>query len=153
MRQECRECFPRHRHQRKPLVSDPGMHHGTCVTHVLWCMSGSLNPRWRGNVPGIPGACATSNFTYLARGPWNSGFHCTNYSVEIELWTKAAALFIGCSDYEFLAIKLKQYTCMGRSDIVYCICIVSAGSYFWITILLIWYRMAKRNKQYLYQWV
>ena len=26
----------------KPLVSDPGMHHGTCVTHVSWCMSGSL---------------------------------------------------------------------------------------------------------------
>ena len=27
--------FPRHRLQRKPLVSDPGMHHGTCVTHVI----------------------------------------------------------------------------------------------------------------------
>ena len=26
--------FHRHRLQRKPLVSDPGMHHGTCVTHV-----------------------------------------------------------------------------------------------------------------------
>ena len=23
-------------------VSDPGMHHGTCVTHVPWCMPGSL---------------------------------------------------------------------------------------------------------------
>ena len=34
--------FPRRRFQRKPLVSDPGMHHGTCVTHVPWCMSGSL---------------------------------------------------------------------------------------------------------------
>ena len=43
MRRECRERFPRHRLQRKPLVSDPGMHHGTCVTHVPWCMSGSLN--------------------------------------------------------------------------------------------------------------
>ena len=31
---ECRERFPRHRLQRKLLVSDPGMHHGTCVTHV-----------------------------------------------------------------------------------------------------------------------
>ena len=30
MRQECREHFPRHRLQRKPQVSDPGMHHGTC---------------------------------------------------------------------------------------------------------------------------
>ena len=29
--------------QRKPLSSDTGMHHATCVTHVPWCMSGSLN--------------------------------------------------------------------------------------------------------------
>ena len=25
-----------------PWVSDPDMHHGTCVTHVPWCMLGSL---------------------------------------------------------------------------------------------------------------
>ena len=25
-----------------PQVSDLGMHHGTCVTHVPWCMPGSL---------------------------------------------------------------------------------------------------------------
>ena len=50
--------FPCRRFQRKPLVSDPGMHHGTCVTHVLWCMSGSLTCGDRENVPGIPGACA-----------------------------------------------------------------------------------------------
>ena len=37
-----RECFPRHWLQRKPLVSDIGIHHGTCVTHVPWCMSRSL---------------------------------------------------------------------------------------------------------------
>ena len=34
-------------------VSDPGMHHDTCVTHVPWCMpvsltSGFLWSRWRG---------------------------------------------------------------------------------------------------------
>ena len=50
--------FPRGRFQRKPLVSDPGMHHGTCVTHVPWCMSGSLTCGDEENVPGIPGACA-----------------------------------------------------------------------------------------------
>ena len=69
MRRECRERFPSHRLQRKPLVSDPGMHHGTCVTHVPWCMSGSLVRGGGENVPGIPGACAIHNFTYLARGP------------------------------------------------------------------------------------
>ena len=70
MRWECRERFPRHRLQRKLLVSDPGMHHGTCVTHVPWCMSGSLTRGGGENVPGIPDACATRNFTYLARGLW-----------------------------------------------------------------------------------
>ena len=37
-----------------PRVSDPDIHNGTCVTHVPWCMSGSLTSgflwsRWRGN--------------------------------------------------------------------------------------------------------
>ena len=49
---------PRRRFQRKPLVSDPGMPHGTCVTHVPWCMSGSLTCGEGENVLGIPGACA-----------------------------------------------------------------------------------------------
>ena len=48
MRRECRERFP-----PPPRFSDPDMHHGTCVTHVPWCMSGSLTSsilwnRWRG---------------------------------------------------------------------------------------------------------
>ena len=46
------------------------MHHGTCVTHVMWCMSGLLNRGGGENVTGIPGASVTRNFTYLARGPW-----------------------------------------------------------------------------------
>ena len=52
--------FPRRQFQRKLLYSDPGMHHGTCVTHVPWCMSGSLTCGDGENVPGIPGACATA---------------------------------------------------------------------------------------------
>ena len=71
MCRECQERFPRHQLQRKPLVSDPGMHHGTCVTRVPWCMSGSLTRCGGEHVPGIPGACATRNFTYLARGLWS----------------------------------------------------------------------------------
>ena len=36
-----------------PRVSDPDMHHGTCVMHVPWCMPGSLTSgffwsRWQG---------------------------------------------------------------------------------------------------------
>ena len=70
MRRECRERFPRHRLQRKPLVSDPDMHHGSCVTHVSWCMAGSLTRGGGENVPGIPGACVTRNVAYLVRSPW-----------------------------------------------------------------------------------
>ena len=54
---------------RKPLVSDPGMHHGTCVTHVSWFVSGSLTRIDGENVPDIPGACRTQTFAYLVRGP------------------------------------------------------------------------------------
>ena len=37
-----------------PRVSDTDMHRGTCGTHMLWCMPGSLTSgflwsRWRGN--------------------------------------------------------------------------------------------------------
>ena len=54
---------------KEPQLSDPGMHHGTCVTHVPWCMLGSLTRGGGENVPGISGACATCNFAYLAKGP------------------------------------------------------------------------------------
>ena len=46
------------------------MHHGTCVTHVPWCMSESLNGCGGENVSGIPSACANLNFMHLARGPY-----------------------------------------------------------------------------------
>ena len=54
-----------------PRISDPDMHHGTCVTHVPWCMPGSLTSgflwsRRRGEM--FPATC---NFTYLVRGPWH----------------------------------------------------------------------------------
>ena len=62
--------FSRHRLQMRPQVSDPGMHHSTCVTHVPWCMSGSLTRGGGENVCGISAACPTRNFAYLARGPW-----------------------------------------------------------------------------------
>ena len=67
MRRECREGFPHHWLQRIQLVSDPGMHHGTCVTHVLWCMSESLTRGGGEKVPGIIGACATRTFVYLVK--------------------------------------------------------------------------------------
>ena len=86
-----RERFPSHRIQKKSPVSDPAMHPGTCITNVPWCMSGSLTRGGMENVPGIPGACAIRNFTYLARGPL-----CFN-------------LFTGCvSDYKKSMIHVQR---------------------------------------------
>ena len=72
--------FPRRRFQRKLLVSDPGMHHGTCVTHVPWCMSGSLTCGDGENVPIIPGACAPAILriwqeAHRRRGSHNHHYH------------------------------------------------------------------------------
>ena len=63
MRREYRERFLRHQLQSITQVSDPGMHHGTCVMHVPWCMSGSQTCGGGENIPGIPVACATHNAT------------------------------------------------------------------------------------------
>ena len=49
MRRECRERFHRHRLQRKPLVSDPGMHHGKWRLARAVMRVGIANPRWREN--------------------------------------------------------------------------------------------------------
>ena len=63
--------FLRRRLQRKPLVSDLGMHHGTCVTH--------MRDVCRDRLPAVAGKCSrhsrcmrTRNFTYLVRGPCHS---------------------------------------------------------------------------------
>ena len=65
MRREWRERFPHHQLQTKPLVSDPVKPHGTCRDSCRDRLTrGGVE-----NVPGIPGACATHKFTYLARGP------------------------------------------------------------------------------------
>ena len=64
--------FPHRRLQRKLLVSDPGMHHGTCVTHVPWCMSGSLTCSGGENVPGNPGVCAPAILCIWQEAHWSS---------------------------------------------------------------------------------
>ena len=57
-----------------PRVGNTDVHHDTCVTHVPWCMPGSLASgflwsRWRGKRSKHSGACATRNFAYLVRCP------------------------------------------------------------------------------------
>ena len=47
-----RNVFPTHRLERKPLVSDPDMHHGTCVMHVPWC---TCRDACRDRLPSVAG--------------------------------------------------------------------------------------------------
>ena len=54
MRRECQERFVRHRLQKKLLVSAPGMHHGTYMTHVPLCMSRSLTSGGGETFPAFP---------------------------------------------------------------------------------------------------
>ena len=83
-----RECRRPPRLQRKPLISDPGLHRGTCVTHVPWCMSVSLTCGGGENVPGIPSACATRNFAYPTRGPL------TNYPALLKVYLTYGCLYL-----------------------------------------------------------
>ena len=72
MRRECRECFPHHR----------GLAIPTCITaRASRTCRDACRDRYLAvsfeigggeNVPGIPGACAKQNFTYLVRGPLTS---------------------------------------------------------------------------------
>ena len=109
MRRECRESFPRHRLQRKPLVGDPGMHHGTCVTHVPWSMSGSLTRGGGENVPCIPIACATRNFTYLVRGPCIFIFCCRYETITQDFVTPCAKPCSQCQQCLHVWHKMYHY--------------------------------------------
>ena len=113
-----------HRLERKLLVSDPGMHHGTCITHVPWCMSGSLtavagkrsrhsrrmhNPQFCVSVKRLIASQITDNLTYAI-------FYSTNIKTQwlnnlFRLSTKAALCTVGHllgNHHCMIIIKKKQ---------------------------------------------
>ena len=116
-RRECRERFP-----CQPRVSSPDMHHGTCVTHVPWCMPGSLTSgflwsRWRGKRSDIPCTCAHRSFAYLARGPWNqtnNWCHQTRYYI---FW-KHTCLSFNTTRNEKLRMLFPQIACTASAIIM-----------------------------------
>ena len=133
MRRECLERFLRHRPQRKPLVSGPGMQHGTCVMHVPWCMSGSVTRGGGENVPGIPGACATLNFSYLVRGPWN------------ELESRCQQRQRGPWSYICIYLHLHIYA-SPYAQVWACICMHGKKRYHGIVYYCIWLWICSRSK-------
>ena len=67
-----------------PQVSDSDMHHDTCVTHVPWCMPGSLTSgflwsRWRGKRSRHSRRMRDPQFTYLVRGQLRDKRHTQDY--------------------------------------------------------------------------
>ena len=68
-----------------PQVSAPDMHHGTCVTHVPWCISGSLTSGflWSRRVgktfPAFPAHAQPIIFTYLVRTPLQCWSHSRSF--------------------------------------------------------------------------
>ena len=85
-----RNVFFRHRFQRKPLVSDPGMYHDKCVSHVPGCMSGSLSRCGGGK---------RSRHSWLMRNPqfYVSGkrpIGCTGYMDPCHPWGIIPTLFV-----------------------------------------------------------
>ena len=102
--------FSGHRLRRKPLVSDPGMHHGTCVTYVPWCLSGSLTRGGRENVSSNPDACATRSFTYLVRGPCVSMSVCMPNRMRLISSHMYVQAVVRLSQYQFKS-KFKLFHC------------------------------------------
>ena len=120
MRRETWERFPRHWFQRKLLVSDPGMYHGTCVTHVPWCMSGSLTCGGGENVPGIPGARATRNIAYLARGPLPGCFLIVSQTLQQTICSEIETKF---QHFPFMKNNLKISSANWQSRLSWLQCI------------------------------
>ena len=94
---------PHRRLQRKPLVSDPGMHHGTCVTHVPWCMSGSRTRGGGENVPGIPGACAHAILRILQEALGTTHLHNTK---SVTLCNRTMIWHINWLSYDSIILEI-----------------------------------------------
>ena len=76
--------FPVTDFKGKPLVSDPDMHHGTCVTDVQWCISGSLTLGGGGKRSWHCRRMRNLQYTYLVRGQYR--LLITNFSLAQSFW-------------------------------------------------------------------
>ena len=87
-----------------PRVSDPDMHHGTCITHVPWCMPGSitsyfLKNGWRGKRSRH--SRRMRNLQFYVSGKRPIAYNITmgqwfNYPTKrtLEIWTVVVVIFL-----------------------------------------------------------
>ena len=126
MSRECREWFPRHRGLTIPTcitARAQRTYRDACWDHQL-AVSFQVGS-WK-NVPAIPGACTTRNFTYLVRGPWQYKFRshlwtCTDLSNE-DMTTHYFHLNNRMRGYDFngLSYRIDQWI-LYNSDFRHCI--------------------------------
>ena len=75
---------------------------GSLICGFLWS-------RWRGNVPGIPDACANCKFTYLVTGPWRSA---GSYSI----FTGPAHRTLKWGNITFIALSYWRHSTMSWAN-------------------------------------
>ena len=78
--------FSCHRLQRKLLVSDPGMQHGTCIKHMPWCMSGSLTRGGGETFPAFPVHAQPAILLILVRDLWVTNSFCSRHKWDTFEW-------------------------------------------------------------------
>ena len=118
-----------------PQVSDPDMHHGTCVTHVPWCMPGSLTSgflwnRRRGKTfPAFPAHAQPAILHIWLEGHCNGAQYSSclifllsslpvgcrtwwtwryKYTLWVQVWVRTSShssIQFGCWRYEFIACR------------------------------------------------
>ena len=115
MHRECWKNFPHHRLKRKPLVSYPGMHHGTYVTGI-WQEAhghaGITNLRWQGKCYRLSRRMRNPQFYISGKRPMSQGllrrgmdyknpfvllniwFQCFDTHIRLELGWKPSAKYI-----------------------------------------------------------
>ena len=126
MRRECRERFPHHWLQKKPLVrrSRHASRH-VRLMHVSWCMSGSLTRGGGKNVPGIPGACVTRYFTYLAKGPFRQTFFRDAVHISHEICTRIVMFCCVLIIFSFPVCRYATDCLVGRFSVIHIFTVTS----------------------------
>ena len=102
-----------------PRIRDPDMHHGTCVTHVPWCMPGSLTSgclwsRWRENRSRYSRRMRNPQFYVSGKRPHVVARCCC---LESNAIAKSSRLHCSSGIVHFLVKMLSSFECVFFTEI------------------------------------